>query len=84
MANATLVFKHSFRGETGTHRCENLISTATCLTEVIAVSILSNQQGSVILGEGNVGMWLFMLHFFQCSNKHFHLGYGVDITCLVF
>lgn len=51
MANATLVFKHSFRSETGTHRCENPISAPTYLTEVIAVSILNNAQVSVILGK---------------------------------
>lgn len=55
MGNATLVFKHSFRDETGKHRRENLISTPTHLTEVIAVSILSNQQGSVIIGKVILG-----------------------------
>lgn len=58
MANTTLVFKRSFRGESAKCRYENLISTPTYLTGVITVStdILGNQQSSIILGGGNVGM----------------------------
>lgn len=51
MANATLVFKHSFRGEPGTDKHGNPISTPACVTEVIAVGIVSNQKGSAILGK---------------------------------
>lgn len=85
MANTTLVFKHSFRGEPGKCRYKNLMSTPTCLIGVITVctDILGNQE-FYHTGAGDVGMLNFTVYFFQCSNKHFCLGYVVDITCLVF